>query len=129
MALPKYMYYYWLRSIRMVQIGIGIGISIGIGIGIRDHLENSISKERRTHPGKGFNGSFHLPWIRVITDPNIPTEHTLLKVVYLRCMNESFRTAFIKFKGQFSINSCNQGLISRLLYYACDWLKKFLANF
>ena len=77
MALPKYMYYYWLRSIRMVQIGIGIGI--GIWIGIRDHLENSISKERRTHPGKGFKGSFHLPWIRVITDPNIPKERTLFK--------------------------------------------------
>ena len=29
LALPKYMYYYWLRSIRMVQIGIGIGIGIG----------------------------------------------------------------------------------------------------
>ena len=71
MALPKYMYYYWLRSIRMVQIGIGIGI--------RDHSENSISKERTTHAGKGFNGSFHLAWIRVVTDPNIPEERTLFK--------------------------------------------------
>lgn len=63
----------------MVQIGIGIGIGIGIWIGIRDHSENSISKERRTHAVKGFNGSFHLPWIRVITDPNIPEERTLFK--------------------------------------------------
>ena len=44
-------------------------------------------------------------------------------------MHESFRTAFIKFKEQFSINSCNQVSISRLLYYACDWLKDLSSTF